>query len=78
MAQQLHEMLQLFSSMSNEEQLDLVRQIRQRKHQERPGAKRRAQQAETKKAKPKVDKARSLLANLTPEQIKELLGNEEA
>lgn len=69
MAQQLRDLLKLYSDMSSEEQLEHIREIRRKRYVERPGAKRRAASA----AKPKVNKAKKLLDGLSASDLERLL-----
>ena len=57
-----------FSSMTQEAQLNLIRQVRYRRHIEKP----KKVMHEKKEARPRVKKAQLALDLLTPEQIEKL------
>lgn len=69
MAEQLKSLFPLYSTMSRDEQLSFIHDLRVRKHTERPAAKKRERKARA----PKRDKAAKLLDGLSPKQMKELL-----
>lgn len=71
-AQQLKDMLTLFSDMSSTEQQDLIRDIRKRKHETKPAVQKHKRAA----GKPTRAKAEKLLSQLSAEQLAELLKSE--
>ena len=69
MAQQVKELLKGFSDMSEDEQLEFIRGVRNRKHTERPAVARR----ERKARQPAINKATKLLEGLSANDLEALL-----
>lgn len=67
MTMQLKDLLQSFSSMNIDEQLEKIRKVRSARHMERPVAAVKRVKKEAKKRVVNIDKARTAALKLTPE-----------
>lgn len=70
---QLGNLFKPIEEMTDEELRARIQEIRHNRTVERPAAKAHAKRAESKGRVTKINKAQSLLAGLSPEQIKQLL-----
>lgn len=70
---QLKDLFKPIEQLTDEELKERLREIRHNRTVERPAAKARAKRAENKGRVTKVNKAQSLLAGLSPEEIRQLL-----
>lgn len=70
---QLSDLVKPIEDMSDEELKKRLFDIRHRRETERPVAKAKAKKAATKKSNKKVSEAEKMLADLTPDEIMELM-----
>lgn len=70
---QLQDLFKPLDELTEEELRKKLQEIRHNRTVERPAAKARAKRESNKGRSAKISKAESLLAGLTPEQIKELM-----
>lgn len=78
MSKQLQDLLQDFTDMSEEDQLEHIRQIRKNRMEEKPSTQKRKAKTKMSQQKKAATKAKNLASQLTPEEraklIKELTG----
>lgn len=72
MARQLESFFKDFLLMDEEEQLEVIRRVRDNKYRVRPAATQKRTAAKKKSARKTSKKVESLLGKLTPEQIAKL------
>lgn len=72
MTRQFQELFSQFSQMNNEQQIEHIKKIRDRRSIERPAVARKRIVREAKQKKGKTDKLRGMLGKMTPEQIADL------
>lgn len=73
MARQLHELLDRFSDMSDDEALEKIREIRRRKYEEKPAVKQRQQKQTKKTANKAKSRIENLMSGMSEEQKARLL-----
>jgi len=72
MTKQYQDLFQQFSKMSGEDQIAKIRELRHRRSIERPAAARKRVVKEAKQKRTKMDKAKTLLKKLSPQEIADL------
>ena len=72
MTKKLADLFTSFSAMSNQEQLDKIRQVRDTRSIERPAVAKRRQKKQIDRTEKQIDKTKGLLAALSEEEKAEL------
>ncbi len=73
MTRQLSDIIQEFSKMTDEGQLEKIRQVRDTRAIERPAVAKRRRKKEARKSAGSKDKLKALMATMTPAEKEEFL-----